>query len=67
MSYSFNHPCDNCLKRQRCTDRHVVQGAITAIHSMPFEVGHLGAGEINLECQNLFTESDATLKTDGQE
>lgn len=62
MSYSFNYPCEDCLKRHRCTDRHVLQGAINGIHSMPFETGHFGAGEINLVCQNMMTEEDTQLK-----
>jgi hypothetical protein len=56
MSYPFNHPCTAfnapCLKKDTCTDRHVVQGAISGIHSMPFGVGHLGAGSIELTCRN---------------
>jgi len=35
-----------------CTDQHVLAGAISGIHLMPFGVGHLGAGSITLDCQN---------------
>jgi hypothetical protein len=63
MSYSLVTPCCNypsqtpggqgaCLKKDICTDRHVISGAISAIHSMPFGVGHLGAGAITLSCGN---------------
>lgn len=53
MSYSFDYDCEECQKKEACTDRHVVQGAINAIHSMPFGVGHLGSGCISLDCQNI--------------
>lgn len=67
MSYSLNTPCNNypsstpegqgdCIHKDKCTDRHVLQGAITAIHQMPFGVGHLGSGEITLECFNKKVE-----------
>jgi len=63
MSYSLVTPCCNypsstpggqgdCTKKDTCTDRHVLYGAICAIHSMAYGVGHLGAGEITLKCFN---------------
>ena len=63
MSYSLNTPCHNypssspegqgdCVKKDTCTDRHVLYGAVCAIHQMPFGVGHLGAGSITLTCCN---------------
>jgi len=66
MSYSLMTPCCNypspspegqgdCLKKDTCTDRHVIMGAIMGIHQMPFGVGHLGAGEITLTCFNKVT------------
>jgi len=53
MSYSFNDPCFKCLKKTKCTDAAVIRGAISAIHSMPSGVGHLGAGTVTLQCWNL--------------
>lgn len=55
MSYGFNHPCDApapCLKREKCTDRASIYGAICGIHQMPSGTGHLGAGTITLACCN---------------
>jgi len=61
MSYSLETPCCNfhpstppndCLKKDTCTDRHILYGAVCAIHQMPFGVGHLGAGTITLTCNN---------------
>lgn len=63
MSYSLVTPCSNypaqnpegngdCIKKGTCTDRHVLYGAIQAIHCMPFGVGHKGGGEIILKCFN---------------
>ena len=63
MSYSLETPCCNypsavpggqgdCVKKDICTDRAVLNGAISAIHQMPFGVGHLGGGSIVLNCSN---------------
>jgi len=63
MSYSIVTPCcdypsstpegqGDCLKKDICTDRHVLYGALCAIHAMPFGTGHLGAGAITLACSN---------------
>ena len=63
MSYSLMTPCCNypsstpegqgdCIKKDTGTDRHVLYGAISAIHAMPFGTGHLGAGNITLTCSN---------------
>lgn len=52
MSYSFIDPCFPCVKKNKCTDRNVISGAISAIHQMPCGVGHLGAGSITLACHN---------------
>ena len=71
MSYSLVTPCCNypsatpegqgdCIKKDTCTDRHVIYGAVCAIHAMPFGVGHLGAGTITLTCSNKLME-----KSDG--
>lgn len=54
MSYSLNLPsCFSCNKQKTCTDRHVLQGAVSIIHLMPFGVGHLGSGSITMQCYNL--------------
>lgn len=50
MSWSLTTPCFDCAKNEKCTDRHVIGGAIEAIHQMPVGVGHLGAGNIEMEC-----------------
>ena len=53
MSYSFNNECGGCTKKDVCTDRASISGAISGIHQMPFGVGHLGSGTISLACHNL--------------
>lgn len=54
MSYSFTEPCYGCKKKDQCTDRHFVRGAINGIHDVhPPEKGHLGAGVITLTCFHL--------------
>ena len=55
MSYSLTSKCWDCAKADRCTDRHVLGGAIQAIHCMPGKptennFGHLGYGTIDLNC-----------------
>ena len=54
MSYSLNAPCGTCTKKDKCTDRHFLEGAISGIHMVwPSDKGHLGSGTIDLKCQNL--------------
>ena len=52
MSYSLMTKCFDCIKAPRCTDRHVLTGAVTAIHAMPYgqDFGHMGYGTIDLYC-----------------
>lgn len=52
MSYSLITKCYDCKKELVCTDRHILSGAISAIHSMPYGMGwgHQGYGTINLDC-----------------
>lgn len=54
MSYSLMHPCNDCTKKDRCNDRHFIQGAICGIHDVSpgAEKGHLGAGHVDLVCYN---------------
>jgi len=54
MSYGLFLPCDGCLKAPRCSDPAVITGARDTIHSMPYnsEYGHLGGGNITVECFN---------------
>lgn len=58
MSYSIQSPCFNgeveCVKSEKCTDRHFIQGAVSGIHNMmgSDEFGHMGAGVIKHECSN---------------
>ena len=53
MSYSLNDKCGTCTKKNRCTDKHFLYGAICGIHNVfPSEKGHLGSGTVTLDCQN---------------
>lgn len=59
MSYSLKHPCGNCAKVDKCSDRHFIQGAINGIHDVyPSEKGHFGGGTITIDCQNPEKETD---------
>lgn len=54
MTYSVSFPCDDCRLKDKCTDRHFIEGAVYGIHSVfPMVKGHLGAGEIELICSNI--------------
>ena len=54
MSYSLNTKCGSCASKDKCNDRHFIEGAISGIHSVwPAEKGHLGSGTIDLNCQNF--------------
>jgi len=53
MSYSLATKCNTCEKKDKCTDRHFIEGAISGIHQVyPPEKGHLGSGTIELNCNN---------------
>lgn len=53
MSYSLEHPCNNCKSQNQCNDRHFIQGGINGIHDVwPKEKGHLGAGTVKICCVN---------------
>jgi len=51
MSYSFNHKCLTCAKKDQCMDRHFIAGAISGIHQVwPIEKCQLGSGTVTLNC-----------------
>jgi hypothetical protein len=57
MSYSLAYKCGICSKKDKCTDRHFIDGAICGIHSVwPAEKGHLGAGSSVIDCVNFEEE-----------
>ena len=62
MSYSLNAPCPGCVKKDKCTDKHFIEGAISGIHSVyPASKGHLGSGSIDLNCTS-FEHKDTDVK-----
>ncbi len=52
MSYSFLNECGICIKKDKCVDREFIYGAICGIHSTGSERGHLGGGNITINCSN---------------
>jgi hypothetical protein len=51
MSYSLNCKCETCAKKDKCNDRHFIQGGISGIHDVwPQEKGHLGSGSVTIDC-----------------
>jgi hypothetical protein len=61
MSYSLITKCFGCVKKDRCSDRHFLEGAISGIHQVhPPEKGHLGSGSVELNCQNLEEPKEET-------
>jgi hypothetical protein len=54
MSYSLHVPCFTCGNRDKCTDRHFIEGAISGIHAVyPKDKGHLGSGSVEIKCSNF--------------
>lgn len=51
MSYSLATQCWKCTKFQKCSDLPVLSGAVSGIHAIGKDRGHLGYGTIRLECQ----------------
>lgn len=57
MSYTLVSKCGVCIKRDKCLDRHFLEGAINGIHQVwPAEKGHLGSGTVNLNCNNFVVD-----------
>lgn len=53
MSYLLSTKCQICEKKDRCTDRHFIEDAISDRNQIyPLGKGHLGKGIIELKCQN---------------
>ncbi len=53
MSYSLRIKCGDCTKKDKCVDRNIISGAISGIHEIGSEKGHLGGGSIEINCSNL--------------
>ena len=59
MSYSLYTQCGTCEKKDRCTDKHFIEGAISGIHSVyPSSKGHLGSGSVEIKCQDFIPNQD---------
>jgi hypothetical protein len=62
VSYSLYTQCGTCEKKDKCSDRHFIEGAINGIHSVyPMSKGHLGSGSIEIKCQNFVVQIDPAL------
>ena len=65
MSYGLTSECGVCIKKDKCTDRHFIEGAISGIHQVwPAEKGHLGSGTIIIQCQRL-EQKELEVKQEG--
>ncbi|MDA8156278.1 MAG: hypothetical protein M0Z52_07480 [Actinomycetota bacterium] len=57
MSYSIYSTCGACGKAKGCTDKRLLESALSGIHSMGQSsdgaFGHLGYGTIALQCGAL--------------
>lgn len=74
MSYSLQSNCGVCTKKGQCIDSALVQGAISAIHSVNWANGvartpqlHLGAGTIKIECCSFDDERKTEVKPEETE
>ena len=65
MSYSLLVPCNPCVKKADCTDRASISGAIAGIHQMPYGVGHLGSGSIEMNCNRFEVAQPDNLSEGG--
>ncbi|MCK9420242.1 MAG: hypothetical protein M0R70_12770 [Nitrospirae bacterium] len=52
MSYSLNQKCYSCKKKPKCVDGNVISAAVSIIHSLGQEKGHLGGGCVTHDCSN---------------
>ncbi len=59
MSYSLSQKCWQCKKQGKCMDGNIVSAAVSIIHSLGPEKGHLGAGIITHNCTYGFEDKNA--------
>ncbi len=64
MSYSLNQKCYGCRKFGKCLDGNILQAAVSIIHSLGLEKGHLGGGSINHDCTYGFEANKAPEATE---
>lgn len=60
MSYALIVKCGTCEKYKNCSDYHIFRGAIDTIHMIGSEKGHLGSGNVTVNCQNHMTKKENT-------
>ncbi|MEW6115628.1 MAG: hypothetical protein AB1553_01850 [Nitrospirota bacterium] len=59
MSYSVNQKCYDCKKQPKCSDGNIIQAAVSLIHTLGTDKGHLGGGSITHECTYGFEDKNA--------
>ena len=64
MSYSFIRRCDTCTKVESCVDADIIGGAVSSIHSIGSDKGHLGGGSITLDCNYHTSAHAVTTESD---
>lgn len=65
MSYILETDCNNCTKKDTCTDEANTQAGISKMYDD--QKGHLGSGTVKLDCVHLDPiKVDAACKGCGQ-
>ena len=67
MSYSVNQKCYRCKKFTKCMDGTIIQAAVSIIHSLGSEKGHLGGGSITHDCTYGFEDKNAPEQSEAKE
>jgi len=56
MSYSLSQKCWKCMKKDKCMDGNIIVAAVSIIHSLGQDKGHLGGGSIEHNCTYGYEE-----------
>jgi hypothetical protein len=72
MSYSLISKCHECVLEDKCVDKAILYGAISGIHGVNaysskqkacINKGHLGGGDIELNCVNFVQQEDTAKQS----
>lgn len=64
MSWSVENKCFHCSHYIDCVDATLINSAISDIHYLGAERGHLGGGVMAMDCQNFDRKEEEKEKHD---
>ena len=58
MSWSIQNKCSSCVKHSNCLGTTYISSGIDIAHRVGEKGGHLGAGTVEMHCQNYQAKED---------